>query len=240
MVHDLSLNQTVYNFLRRCAAQTDGFLAPSEITPWRLGAVVMAEHAGGFVVVRKAAVTGEAYEFAGFLSLPGGMVRANDWPNVNLPVDPVQLVRLSLHNRALREAALAPEIMSDLRDAALGPIMTSYSAKGRQRFTLMLVHLCSINEPLKLKSTDRSIDAATWIPLFDSWEDFAPANRLIVAHLMWSRLSAEQRDLARKTVEAAAEICSDWARNAGAVPVPTPWADADVLKNWLGSWQHFG
>ncbi len=227
----------VQELFLRCVPLPDGFLAPSIETRWRLGAVLMAECADAFAIVRKAPVANEAYEFAGLLTLPGGMVRFRDWPDGETPFDAEKLTRYSLHMRAKQEAGLDPSETKESLEAGLGPIVTSYFAKGQQRFTLIIVHKCQVKEMLSVASNDKSVDAATWVSKIDDWKRFAPANRLIVAHLRWSRLDRDEQEQARPSVETAAKECSAWAQSIGLPIVPVPWASSTELKAWRSGWR---
>lgn len=235
-MQNLSWGNAVQELLLRCISLPDGFLAPSIETRWRLGAVLMAECAGGFAVVRKAPVTNEAYEFAGLMTLPGGMVRLANWPDGETPFDAGKLTRYSLHARAKLEAGLDPSETKESVEAELGPIVTSYLAKGQQRFTLIVVYTCEVKAMASLAPNDHSVDEAIWVSKIDDWTRFAPANRLIVAHLRWSGLDSDEQEQARAAVESAAEECSAWARRIGLPTVPVPWASSTELKAWRSGW----
>ena len=196
----------------------------------------MVECEDTFITVRKAPVANEVYEFAGLLTLPGGMVRVRDWPKDETPFDPEKLTRYSLHTRAKVEAGLGASETKESLEAGLGPIVTSYTAKGQQRVTLIVAYRCQVKGMVSVAPNDKSVDAATWLSKIDDWERFAPGNRLIIAHLRWSRLDTDMQEQARAPVEAAAEQCSALAQTMGLPNVPVPWASSTELKEWRGGW----
>ena len=226
----------LHDFLGRCRVQADGLVATSEDSPWRLGAVAMAHKDAAFAVVRKAPVEAEAYEFEGLYSLPGGMVRIRDLPEDAMDPGIEHLALRSLASRARREAGL--ELASDCKmiDGELGPVVTRYTAKGRQRFTLVIACTTQVQGHPMLKAGDRSVDHAGWMTVPIDWPRLAPANCLIIAHSLWSGLEEDERGRAREPVQAAAALCSSWARSLALPAVPVPWSDEDTLTAWRTGW----
>jgi hypothetical protein len=222
--------------LRSYHEQEDGFFAPQSETPWRLGAVLLADRGDAFVMVRKAPVADGKYEFAGLLALPGGMVRVRDWVGDGGDIDTEALMIRSLDARVLQETSLRAENRSEIVAANLGPIVTSYSAKGKQRFTLLVAHTCQVSNKVALHTADHSIDEASWMPFAAEWNRFAPANCVAIAHLVWGRISAADQVVARPHVEEAIKKCSSWGEATGWLHLPGPWADADELAAWRSAW----
>lgn len=226
-------NPRFSQFLDGCSVQSDLFLATSEQANWRLGAILFASRGSAFATVRKAPVEGADYEFAGLRTLPGGMARATPEDG---PSTAQQLLARSLLDRVRREAALRPEMLGDLAPAPVGPLVTSYTAKERVRFTLVIPHTCIVAAQAELRSDDRSVEAAEWQDLPPDWRRIAPANRVVVAHLVWSTLSVSQRADAEAPVDEGVRQCSAWAALIGLPRVPLPWADREELERWRSAW----
>lgn len=226
-------NPRLSQFLDGCSVQSNRFLATSEQAEWRLGAILFASRGSALATVRKAPVEGGDYEFAGLRTLPGGMARATpkDGPSTAQEV----LVR-SLLDRVRREAGLRPEMLRNLAPATMGPLVTSYTAKERLRFTLVIPYTCIVATQAELRSDDRSVEAAEWQDLPPDWRRMAPANRVAVAHLMWSTLSLSQRADAEAPVAEGVRQCSAWAALIGLPGVPLPWADPEEMERWRSAW----
>jgi hypothetical protein len=220
-------------FLDGCSVQSDLFLATSEQAEWRLGAILFASRGSAFATVRKAPVEGADYEFAGLCTLPGGMARATPEDG---PSTAQELLVRSLLDRVRREAGLRPELVGDLVPASMGPLVTSYTAKERLRFTLVIPHTCIVAVQAELRSDDRSVEAAEWQDLPPDWRSMAPANRVAVAHLVWSTLSVSQFADAQDSVDEGVRQCSAWATSIGLPSVPLPCADPEVLERWRSAW----
>ena len=221
--------------MANCRVQSDGFVATSVAAEWRLGAILFARCANTFVAVRKALVEGTTYEFAGMYSLPGGMVRAAASADADqIPAE--ELVQVSLGERAHREAGLSCNRLSRLRASALGPIMTSYAANGRQRFTLVVAFEADVEVDAPLEAADSSVDDAFWAPIPPDWERMAPANRLAVAHIVWKLLDEEGRTAARCPLERALNQCSEWAEAVQVPAAAAPWASSEELSAWHAAW----
>ncbi|ASY43476.1 hypothetical protein CJD35_02655 [Sphingobium xenophagum] len=220
-------------FLDCCSVQTDGFVATSQQVNWRLGAILFARRASSFVIVRKAPVECTDYEFAGLRALPGGMARATS----DFESETVQDILLrSLLERVRREASLEPEMLGKVELAPMGPIVSRYTAKGRKRLTLIVPHVCCVTTEAKVLSDDRSVDEAKWQPLPPDWMAIAPANRVAIAHFVWSRLQDSERARAETSVGEAVRQCSEWATMIGLPDVPTPWAGDEALQEWRQAW----
>jgi hypothetical protein len=220
-------------FLRSCRILSDGFVARSESDRWRLGAIVFARSDQSFAAIQKAAPSSGTYEFKDLWALPGGMVRASNrqagWGESEI----AQLTIASSRQRADVEAGFpADHPQSLVPVGSLGPIVTNYTAKGQQRYTLVVVLEFEVSEPFELSPRDHSVQASRWMELPLRWDRFAPANRLAIAHLLWSRLSAEQKETARAPVEEAAMQCATWASDTGWPSPPRPWDPPSDLEKW--------
>jgi hypothetical protein len=221
-------------FLARCEPLSDGFMATSEAACWRLGAVLLARRDSEVAVVRKAEVAGGSYEFAGLCALPGGMVRSARDLDVRTGLEASDIIQKSLRQRAWNEAGLLVRTATPL---STGPIVTSYSAKGRRRFTLVLGLEMVPEEGTALRSADGSIDSAFWMGPPVGWSAFAPANCLLLAHALWPEMTSKERDAAFSAVSSAHASCAKWA-SAADLPEPAqPWAADGLLSAWHGSWQ---
>jgi hypothetical protein len=221
--------------IERCSVQPDGFLSLSESTAWRLGAVLFARRSNAFAVVRKAPVSGGGYEFAGLHVLPGGMARASrssTWETGS----PRDILKESLLDRVRREVGLTDEDLQDPVFAPVGPIVSSYTAKGSKRFTLIVPFTSEVGSAASLQVSDRSVDDASWMPIPPAWESLAPGNLVAIAHTVWNEMDEGQRAAARPLVDGSARRCSEWAGSIGVAPVPPPWASRDEISEWCASW----
>lgn len=221
--------------VEHCLIQPDGFIALSDAIPWRLGAALFARNNDAFAAVRKAKVSDGKYEFTGLYALPGGMTRLDPNREERSP-SAQELLQGSLADRVSREAGLRRHQLSSLAYSELGPIVTSYTAKGRKRFTLIAFATCEVDRTAELQTTDRSIDETSWMSIPPPWEQFAPGNRIALAHLLWNAIGPAACEQARLSVAEAADQCSEWAMSIGVEPVPAPWADSDHLREWREAW----
>jgi len=224
------------DLLHTCKSLPDGFLGLDGESAWRLGTVLMVQSQAAFVVVRKANAEGGQYEFGNLVTLPGGMVRERDRLVEGGEIKIERLMLLSLANRVLRETSLILKDMPPLVLADLGPIVTSYFAKGKQRFALLVAHTCEMPEQVPLCPDDHSILEATWMPFAADWSSFAPANCVAIAHLVWSKLGPQDQKAAYPYIIRAIDRCKAWGVAVGFPCLPTPWAEGKVLDKWQGSW----
>lgn len=219
-------------FLESCQCLTDGFFATSSEAAWRLGNVLHARCDDRFAAVRKAPVQCSRYEFEGLWALPGGMVRVSGGQR---GCD--EALRFAVEDRAVREAGILTGDCSEYLPAAhLGPVVTSYTAKGLRRHTLVTAITCSVSAASDLSAGDHSVDAACWMEMPPKWSTFAPANRLILGHLAWDALSMTQQDQATEPLLAAIAQCAEWADEIDLAPAAAPWADRDDLSKWRLAW----
>ncbi len=143
----------------------------------------------------------------------------------------------AVKDRALREAGISNGGCSEyLLASHLGPVVTSYTAKGSRRHTLVTAMTCSVSAPLGLSAGDHSVDAAYWMETPPDWSTLAPANRLILSHLAWNALSKTQQDQAMEPLLAAIAQCTEWADEIGLAPAAAPWDDLANLSKWRMSW----
>jgi hypothetical protein len=126
--------------------------------------------------------------------------------------------------------------MRELVPAPLGPIVTSYLAKGQQRFTLVVPFECEVEAGARLRVSDGSVDESSWIDVPPDWERFAPANCIAVAHLVWNEMDADQRAVARLHIEEAIRRSAAWATSIRVAPAPPPWAHGENLTDWHNAW----
>lgn len=214
-------------FLKRCRPLNDGFAGNEPVALWRLGAILFATRDCQFVAVRKAFKDG--YEFSGNWALPGGMVRAagtvNDFPAHAMA---------SVAERASAEASLAPGQLAVQPN--LGPVVTSYTARSARRFTIVVCFQQALASDFAPSSSDQSIQIACLMPFTSALSEFAPANRLILGHLLWPHLSAREREVASAPVNFALTECLGYASAAGVAPPVGPWASASAIEAWTYSW----
>lgn len=219
-------------FLQLCRTLDDGFLASFPQAAWRIGAILLARQRDRLAVVRKAPVQPGRYEFEGLWALPGGMVRATD---ASLEAEPA--IRIAIETRAAKEAGIDFQLCSErLFAEALGPVITSYTAKGAKRYTLVAAMTCHVAGRLDLAKADHSVDATCWASLPPEWSTYAPANRLILGHLLWDVLGTDGQEDAREPIAEAVAQCALWAVEAGVAPAVAPWDSLEALLKWKRAW----
>ena len=212
-------------FLRSLRRTDDGFAAQDEDDPWRLGTVLMACSKDRFVAVRKARKP--HYDFSGLWAMPGGMVRSQ---GAVLERD----IEASLRTRAAAESGLAVESLK--RAPGLGPVVTAYDVAGLRRYVVVVAYVSDFPQPMSLNTSDASVTDAIWSVVPPPWSEFAPANRLIVGHLLWGRLEPAECLSAQPALQAALAECTAAAREIGwPAPLP-PWEGAASLQAWRASW----
>lgn len=214
-------------FLQAARRTDDGFAAHDTCDRWRIGAVVFARSGDQFAAVRKAPKTG--YGFSGLWAMPGGMVR----PQVD-STDFERVVQDALSTRAAAESNLT--IRNFERAVGLGPVVTAYDVAGIRRHVVVMAYVAHLPHPDLLGVSDTSIAEAIWSEIPPDWIAFAPANRLILGHLLWASLDLAQRQSAESSLLAALDESTAAAEEIGA-PVPAiPWADRASLEVWGASW----
>ncbi len=214
-------------FLAQCRSQPDRFAAISADSAWRVGGVLFARSNNHFVAVRKEAKAG--YQFSGLWAMPGGMVR------VPLGAGPfAEAAVAALSNRFEAEAGIRPVTMTPARH--LGPVVTTYTVNSVRRFTLITVFTTELDGAFEPRSADRSIAEARWFVSPPDLVDFAPANTLLLGHLLWDGLDDNQRESVRSLIAAALAECAEGARAAGVSPPAAPWESDDARSAWAAAW----
>lgn len=221
------MTSDVETFLNRCRALGDGFSGAEPTIPWRLGAVLFAKRYDQFAAVQKS--ERGSYEFSNKWALPGGMVRAAD----AVP-DFKSHTLASVANRAFAEARVRAKDLKVCTD--LGPVVTAYSAHGARRFTLIAAFEGLLALGFDPCPSDPSIQAARLAPFSTGLDVFAPANQLIIGHLVWPYLDAAKRASARDVITVALKECTERAGQVGVRPPSPPWASALEIKAWSRSW----
>lgn len=220
-------------FLQGCSVLPDGFVG-RDGAEWRLGTVLLLRHAHAVAMVQKAAVAD--YEFSDAWSLPGGMVRARDWGDEGA-IDPALLLVRSLAGRAEAEAGIALADFKGLGAALeFGPIVSSYTAKGRKRFVLLTVQSGRTASTIPLEPRDPSVQRAAWLGSPIDWARLAPANRVLLAHALWQDLDDAQRDDATSPVMQALQSCGAWGGEMGWARLAAPWDAPEAIAAWRSSW----
>jgi hypothetical protein len=134
-------------------------------------------------------------------------------------------LRTSLLDRVQRECGLAANDLLELTITNDGwqPV-TSYTAKGKRRFTLVLPATAALPATAKLAAADSNIAQACWTQLPVVWDSVAPANRLILARALATTMSDSEREDARVHIDAALQQCNAWAEEVGLPTLSHPWA----------------
>lgn len=184
------------------------------------GDKVLASSEGAIVVVRKQQVDG--YEFSGKLALPGGVVRGE------AKLGFAYAFERSLLDRAKDETGLTEDTIVDLRAMPVrtAPV-TRYTAKGAERLSLVFAVEACIARSTELRANRASIDAAFLATPLLNWEDYAPANRLILARALRDRTPAAEMQTHADAIESALAFCNAAAIDAGVPPLQHPWIDVD-------------
>lgn len=214
-------------FLEAARRTVDGFAAHADSDEWRIGAVVLAQSSDRFAAVRKAPKPG--YDFSGLWAMPGGMVRPNAASG-----DFERVVEDALCIRAASESGLAVSHLE--RASGLGPVVTSYDVAGTRRHVVVMAFVACLPQPVPLRVSDTSIADAVWSEIPPDWTAFAPANRLILGHLLWRSLDREQRRSAEAALFVALDQSTVAAREIGWPEPAPPWADEPALSDWGASW----
>ena len=110
--------------------------------------------------------------------------------------------------------------LSSLTALNIIPPTTSYFARGKQRYTVILPFTAYSMGEMEPKPGDVSISEAEWRDPVGQWEQISPGNRIIIAHLLWSDMSAKERAYADTYIDEAMNLCADWADTAG-LPKPS-------------------
>ena len=174
------------------------------------GVVALLRSIDKFVGVQKAKRKG--YEFSNLVSLPGGMISCSG--NQEFEFD----LQQSLFRRTSAEAGLASSQMKELSlPADQKPIVTSYFAKGQQRFTVLFHAVSTITDTsFKPRSSDSSVSSAGWQNCASpDWEKFTPGNLLIIYKILEPELTADEKRMALPHVKTARKKCNHWAVGAG-------------------------
>lgn len=220
----------ITTFLESCRLDPDGFVSAATPDAWRLGGVVFAQGDKGIAAIQKAPRNG--YAFSDFWALPGGMIRVGAGAGEAFSA---AFAQQAVSARAGVEAGLPVQPLEPV--PAMGPMVTSYLARGATRFTLVVAFRGREIISAPLCPGDPSIRSAAWLATEDiDLSRFAPANRLILAHLLWACYSEHRRSAARSSIDHALELCSGWAREVGITPPPAPWASEAQRHDWVLGW----
>lgn len=197
MTSELSLERWS-SHLRGVHARSGLYFVPARVE-LAVGAVLVLRNSSNEVaLVRKAAK--EAYEFSDLWVFPGGMVRAS---NDAFP----DAVESSLRSRVALETGLELHDIQPLPTEELS--ITSYYAKGSQRFVLVLPFTTCAEGPLQ--PADQSIAASRWFVPSEIDVAMAPANLLVLKrYLDWrgQPMSDSQVD----ALDEAKRKCEAWRR----------------------------
>jgi hypothetical protein len=103
-------------------------------------------------------------------------------------------------------------------------------------YTLVTAFESSLPARLELSPADGSIKAARWMAMTADLHGFAPANRLILGHQLWSHLSEVEQQTLRAPIAQALAACAVYAVEASVTPPPAPWASSAEILEWSSSW----
>ncbi|MBW2713561.1 MAG: NUDIX hydrolase [Deltaproteobacteria bacterium] len=193
-----------------------------EGTALTCGAVLLLREASGgrVLMVQKAPRSG--YEFSNLWVLPGGTLRSIDQ---EVEEGMVEAGRRTLCERLALETGLSLEgsTLQPVRSVDPPPV-TCYTAKGKTRFTLVLLffHEPLPSPPRGLSPRCSSIQGLRWCDPATCWDEIAPANQLLLANLLWNEWTQAQRAHLRPALEEAREKCTRWAQEAGFEPPAMP------------------
>ena len=205
----------------------DVVLDPGEIIHARDGrygiGAILCMFVGGtseILLVRKAARVD--YEFSGLWTCPGGMVRAAQ-DSTSLEA----CIRNSLSLRVRMETGIVVE-PNDCEPLSCfdKPLVSSYHAKGRRRYTVVLPYKVVLESPLSVSPEDSSICDAKWVEPPFCWNEIAPVNRVLLARIYWSKMCESDKDPARKALYSAIEDLRVWASCVGLSAIETDWIDS--------------
>lgn len=157
----------------------------------------------------------------------GGMIREASNIRRSIP----EAVTVSLKSRIAAEAGLKPT--ETFHVTPIGPIFSRHTRGGRTRSTLIIVRRLALQAEVPLTVHDPSISEARWQSVPPKGIELAPANRLALAHLLWPTMTEKERGAGYREIEDASERCSQWARSAGVIAAPAPWADRKRLESWM-------
>jgi hypothetical protein len=177
------------------------------------GVVILLETSSGDLLLLKKASKSD-YEFSGLFALPGGMIRAQQTADHDFPSD----LERTIYDRLENEAGIFEHSLPHIAPAANTPLVTSYTAKGSRRYTIVLPYLGQFKERANVESRSSSVQEPRWlhwrevIPLL---AQTAPANRLVIASYLWQRMDRTQRRDIAVSIDEAVQVCRGWACEVG-------------------------
>lgn len=184
-----------------------------------VGSVLAVTAGGQMLFVRKASVPD--YKFSDLWALPGGMVRF-----AGSTVVPGQYWETAfaqfLSIRVGQESGLIVPPSAIKRMPCIPPI-TSYEARGAQRWTQVIPFLASMEQTSPVAAGDHSIATAEWRSPDATVADCAPANCLIIARLALANLIGKDVETYRDPVLRAYDFCNNCAQEVGMPPLPPVW-----------------
>lgn len=183
----------------------------------QVGTVLFAQWEREFVLVRKEPK--EKYEFSDKLVMPGGLVRAADTEAFSASF------ATSLLARVKDEAGLDETDLTDIEvlPTWLAPV-SRYTAKGASRLTIVFPVKATLVRRVELVVTSGSIREARYACSDLDWNDIAPANRIIMAHILGDQLSPDARASCERPLQEALAYCNAATADAGMPPVRVPWS----------------
>jgi hypothetical protein len=149
------------------------------------------------------------------LTFPGGMIRPQKRQE-----GMVRWLEESLATRVAAEVGFAVPTERQLTPLEVTPpVVTAYIAKGRLRYTVILPFVLSLTQAFVPCTQDPTVYNPGWYCPVQVWQEITPANRLITAYYLWSRLSQREQAKAQPFLE---EAFNQSAEAAAAVQLPTP------------------
>lgn len=198
---------------------SDFGIAVGESGRFGLGAVLIIERVDlrQLLFVRKAYRSG--FEGSDQLAFPGGMIKPDHvGSNVQGWILP------SLTTRAGAEVGLDPQNSPQILPFDVAPpVVAAYTVREQRRHTVILPFTLVLRQPFHPAAHDSSVYDPAWRDATEFWSEITPTNRLITGYYLWSRLSNEQRRVARRSLEEALREAMVWAREVDLPEPPAPW-----------------
>jgi hypothetical protein len=160
----------------------------------------------------------KTYEFGDMLACPGGMVRGAEGKTWG------EAILSSVQDRVLKETGiiLNNPVSTMVLEPGFAPI-TCYNTRFGSKYTLTLHLIFPECEAKPTATDDPSVQEAIWQKLPLPWSQISPANRIILARILWPKLPKAERNDVRPIVQKAWDQCSQWGENVGLELHSPPW-----------------